>query len=175
MDLVTGIILINWFSLQLVIEHTGYSCFYVAQYHELHHRYGFVAYYHFPLWEMLLGRLPTAGQITALSKTPRANSRPQQTAGTTKPATMFMRRGALMTSNISRRASLDVAGTTKPATMFMRRGSLMTSNISRRASLDVDLILQTKFAQAQNSSTGMRRGSGFTQYLDAAIPLSPNE
>ena len=146
MDLVTGIILINWFSLQLVIEHTGYSCFYVAQYHEVHHRYGFVAYYHFPLWEMLLGRLPTAGQITALSKTPRANSRPQQTAGTTKPATMFM-----------------------------RRGSLMTSNISRRASLDVDLILQTKFAQAQNSSTGMRRGSGFTQYLDAAIPLSPNE
>jgi len=67
MDLVTGMIMINWFSLQLVLEHTGYSCFYLAQLHEAHHRYGSVGFYHFPLWEMLLGRLPTAEQVTAMS------------------------------------------------------------------------------------------------------------
>lgn len=66
LDVVTGMILINWFSFQLLLEHTGYSCLYVAGFHEAHHRYGNVAFYHFPLLECLFGRMPTAVQMDAL-------------------------------------------------------------------------------------------------------------
>ena len=66
MDLFTGMVLVNWFSFQLLLEHTGFSCFYLSVHHEIHHRYASVAFYHFPLWEMIFGRLPKPRQLTAV-------------------------------------------------------------------------------------------------------------
>jgi len=63
MDVVTGMVLVNWFSFQLLLEHTGFSCFYLSLHHEIHHRFASVAYYHFPLWEMLFGCLPKPHQL----------------------------------------------------------------------------------------------------------------
>lgn len=67
MDLVTGMAMINWFSFQLLLEHTGFSCFYLSVSHEVHHRYSSSAFYHFPLWEMLFGSLPKPHQLARLS------------------------------------------------------------------------------------------------------------
>ena len=66
-DVITGVILINLFSLQLLLEHTGYRIFHLAQHHEAHHRYGGVAFYHFPLVEMVLGKMPSFDQLQRLS------------------------------------------------------------------------------------------------------------
>ena len=66
LDVLSGIILIDLFSLQLLVEHTGYNVFYVAQLHEAHHRFGNVGFYHYPIWEYLLGKLPSASQISKL-------------------------------------------------------------------------------------------------------------
>jgi len=66
-DVVTGTIMINWFSFQLLLEHSGYNLFYVAVFHETHHRYGNVAFYHFPLWECLFGKMPSAVQVEEIT------------------------------------------------------------------------------------------------------------
>jgi hypothetical protein len=66
-DVLTGAILVDVFSLQLLLEHTGYSIFSVSQHHEAHHRYGSVGFYHFPLVEMVFGRMPSLKQLEHLS------------------------------------------------------------------------------------------------------------
>lgn len=68
LDIVTSVLLVNTFSVQLLIEHSGYKIFYISQLHEAHHRYGNVGYYHFPVWEYLFGKLPTMEQVNALSR-----------------------------------------------------------------------------------------------------------
>lgn len=67
-DVFTGMMLIDGFGLQLLLEHSGY-CKYsaLAQHHEAHHRYGSVAFYHFPVVECLLGRMPTPAQLEVIS------------------------------------------------------------------------------------------------------------
>jgi hypothetical protein len=63
-DVWTGMLLIDIFSLQLLLEHSGYtSLFAVTQHHEMHHNHGDVAFYHFPLTEMLFGRMPSLKQF----------------------------------------------------------------------------------------------------------------
>eukprot|EP00591_Stephanopyxis_turris_P012578 CAMPEP_0195509624 /NCGR_PEP_ID=MMETSP0794_2-20130614/2507_1 /TAXON_ID=515487 /ORGANISM="Stephanopyxis turris, Strain CCMP 815" /LENGTH=313 /DNA_ID=CAMNT_0040636893 /DNA_START=72 /DNA_END=1010 /DNA_ORIENTATION=+ len=63
-DIWTGLLLIDIFSLQLLLEHSGYTrLFAVAQHHEMHHNHRDVAFYHFPLTEMLLGRMPSLKQF----------------------------------------------------------------------------------------------------------------
>ena len=71
LDVVTGAALMNIFSLQLLMEHSGYKCFYVAKLHEAHHRYGNVGFYHYPIWEYLFGNLPSANQLRDLSDEPK--------------------------------------------------------------------------------------------------------
>lgn len=66
MDVLTGIVLVNAFSIQLLVEHTGYRCFYLSYFHEAHHRYGSVAFYHFPVWEVLFGKMPSLSQFRNL-------------------------------------------------------------------------------------------------------------
>lgn len=66
MDVLTGMILVNAFSIQLLVEHTGYRCFYLSYFHEAHHRYGSVAFYHFPVWELLFGKMPSLSQFRSL-------------------------------------------------------------------------------------------------------------
>ena len=66
-DVLTGAILVDVFSLQLLLEHTGYSIFNVSQHHEAHHRYGSVGFYHFPLVEMVFGQMPSLKQLEHLS------------------------------------------------------------------------------------------------------------
>mmetsp|Transcript_39279 Transcript_39279/g.127120 ORF Transcript_39279/g.127120 Transcript_39279/m.127120 type:complete len:248 (+) Transcript_39279:564-1307(+) len=67
LDVLCGTLLVDLFGIELLIEHTGYSIFYVSQFHEAHHRYGSVAFYHFPVFEMLFGKMPTAMQIRDLN------------------------------------------------------------------------------------------------------------
>jgi hypothetical protein len=63
-DIWTGILLIDIFSLQLLLEHSGYtSLFALAQHHEMHHNHGNVAFYHFPLTEIFLGSMPSLMQF----------------------------------------------------------------------------------------------------------------
>ena len=69
LDVVTGIILINLFSLQLLLEHSGYTkIFSLSQHHEAHHRFGDVAFYHFPLVELFLGNMPSLEQQRSVSQ-----------------------------------------------------------------------------------------------------------
>lgn len=69
LDVVTGIILINLFSLQLLLEHSGYTkIFSLSQHHEAHHRFGDVAFYHFPLVEFFLGKMPSLEQQHSVTR-----------------------------------------------------------------------------------------------------------
>lgn len=64
LDVWTGIFLINLFSLQLLLEHSGCTrLFALSQHHEMHHNHGNVAFYHFPLTELVLGRMPSLKQL----------------------------------------------------------------------------------------------------------------
>mmetsp|Transcript_15287 Transcript_15287/g.19930 ORF Transcript_15287/g.19930 Transcript_15287/m.19930 type:complete len:146 (-) Transcript_15287:196-633(-) len=63
-DVWTGIFLVNFFSVQLLLEHSGcINIFALSQHHEMHHNYGNVAFYHFPLVEIFLGRMPSLKQL----------------------------------------------------------------------------------------------------------------
>lgn len=66
MDVFTGMILVNAFSIHLLVEHTAYRCFYLSYFHEAHHRYGSVAFYHYPVWEILFGKMPSLSQFRGL-------------------------------------------------------------------------------------------------------------
>ena len=65
LDIWTGILLIDIFSLQLLLEHSGSTkIFALSQHHEMHHNYGSVAFYHFPIMELLFGKIPSLEQLS---------------------------------------------------------------------------------------------------------------
>ena len=68
LDVWTSIFLIDLFSLQLLLEHTGCTkLFALSQHHEMHHNHGNVAFYHFPLTELILGKMPSLKQLSRSS------------------------------------------------------------------------------------------------------------